>query len=167
MLGVISALQAGTDRVGLIGKTFPRHGVVLPCPAGRVMLAMALLAIASMTLGLLISSLVNTSEKSDAAAVRVVMVQVVITGGVFPMGQGRDRADRLVLAVAVGLRRAASTTNLNVITPAKPGQAGPALEPHRHAWLTDIGLMLALGLFYSVITWWRLNKLEPAQAAGA
>jgi ABC-type multidrug transport system ATPase subunit len=75
ILGVISAVQA-VILVGLAlpGKKMPPTGSVLTHqPLLELLLAMAVLAIASMTLGLLISALVNSSDKTMPLLVVLVM----------------------------------------------------------------------------------------------
>jgi hypothetical protein len=49
------------------------------------MLGMAVLAVASMAAGLLISAVVNSSDKTMPLLVVAVLVQVVLSGGVFPL----------------------------------------------------------------------------------
>ena len=51
----------------------------------ELVLAMFALGVASMTLGLLLSSLVDTSDKAMPLLVVVVMFQVVLSGGIFPL----------------------------------------------------------------------------------
>ena len=84
VLGVLSALQATLMTVvGLFGLTDAGHGVVLhELRRIELVLAMACSRSTSMTLGLLISSAVNTSEKSLPLLFITVMAQVVFTGGV-------------------------------------------------------------------------------------
>jgi hypothetical protein len=42
--------------------------------------------------------------------------------------------------------------------------ASPALWDHKAAtWLKDVGLMIVLGLLFSVLTWWRLVKIKPGR----
>src|SRR5262249_61917197 len=65
VLGVLSAVQAALMTViGVAGEPMPAQGVVIKAsPLIELSVEMALLAIASMTVGLLISSAVNTAEK--------------------------------------------------------------------------------------------------------
>jgi hypothetical protein len=47
------------------------------------------------------------------------------------------------------------------------GVPAPATDPlwvHKSGtWLKDVGLMLVLGLLFSVLTWWRLVKIKPGR----
>ena len=51
--------------LGMVGRKLPPHGAFLSgAPLIELMVAIAVLAVASMSLGLLISAVVNTSEKT-------------------------------------------------------------------------------------------------------
>ena len=80
--------------------SFLRH-----LPLVELLLAMGVLAIVSMTLGLLISALVNSSDKTMPLLVVVVMFQVILTGGIFPLA-GKAGLEQIAwhLPVALGLR---------------------------------------------------------------
>ena len=70
------------------------------------MLGIAVLAIASMTAGLLISAVVNSSDKTMPLLVVTVLVEVVLSGGSLPAQRhGGPGTALLALPVAVGLRR--------------------------------------------------------------
>ena len=85
VLGVISIVQAVVMlAIGLIGRPLPAHGSILThLPLLELLIAVAGLTIATMTLGLLISAVVNSSDKTLPMLVVLVMAQVVLSGGVF------------------------------------------------------------------------------------
>ena len=87
ILGLMSGFQAVIlVAVGLTGRPLPSQGTILAhLPLVELMLAMFVLGFGSMALGLLLSSLVDTSEKAMPLLVLVVMCQVVLTGGIFPV----------------------------------------------------------------------------------
>ncbi|HXW47233.1 MAG TPA: FHA domain-containing protein [Streptosporangiaceae bacterium] len=120
ILGILSGLQAVVlVAVGLVGRPLPKHGAVLTSqPLVELMLAMFLLSVASMTLGLLISSIVDTSDKAMPLLVVVVMFQVVLSGGIFPL-HGKVGLDQVswLSPSRWGFAAAASTTNLNKVLP--------------------------------------------------
>ena len=167
VLGVLSALQAALMTVvGLLGRTMPRTGSFLThAPFVEIVLAMALLAIASMTLGLLISSSVSTSEKSLPLLFISVMAQVVFTGGVIAIA-GQPGLEQLawISPSRWGFGAVASTTSLGIITPPSPGVKPDPLWAHTaHIWLLDMGMMVVLGVVFSFITWRRLRGSSPAR----
>jgi ABC-type multidrug transport system ATPase subunit len=167
ILGVISAAQAAVMTVfGLIGRPMPAHGVFITASAlAELVIAMGFLAIASMALGLLISASVSTSEKSLPLLFVSVMAQVVFTGGVFALN------GKLVLEQIAwlspsrwGFAAAASTVNLTKISPPLGGKPDPLWAHKPSTWLVNLGLMAALGLLFTFITWWRLVRLSPGRA---
>jgi hypothetical protein len=149
--------------IGLAGRPLPPSGsLITAVPLVELVIAMALLAIVSMTLGLLISSAVSTSEKGLPLLFVSVMAQVVFTGGVFPIA-GKVGLEQVAWLSPSrwGFGAVASTTNLAVITPgSKPD---PLWTHSATTWLTDIGLLLALGVVFTVITWRRLERSRPGR----
>jgi ABC-type multidrug transport system ATPase subunit/ABC-type multidrug transport system permease subunit len=129
ILGVISSVQALIlVGAGLIGKPMPPTGSFLKhLPVLELLLAIGLLAIASMTLGLLISSIVNTSEKTMPLLVVAVMFQVILTGGVFSLvGKTGIEQIAMISPSRWGYAATASTANLNVISLPAGSAAGAA-----------------------------------------
>jgi ABC transport system ATP-binding/permease protein len=165
VLGVLSAVQAALMTViGLAGVAMPPHGVVIKAsPLIELCVEMALLAIASMTVGLLISSAVNTAEKGLPLLLVSVIMQVVFTGGVISL-VGKVGLEQVawISPSRWGFAAIAATTNLSVITPAQPGtKPDPLWTPTTHNWLMDMGLLIVLAAVYSFITWRRLVKQGP------
>ena len=130
VLGLMSGLQAVVlVLVGLTGRPLPKHGAILTnLPLVELMLAMFALGVASMALGLLLSSLVDTSDKAMPLLVVVVMFQVVLSGGIFPLhGKvGLEQASWFSPS-RWGYAATASTSDLNhVIPPTAIGGPRPA-----------------------------------------
>ncbi|MGN6794042.1 MAG: FHA domain-containing protein [Streptosporangiaceae bacterium] len=162
VLGVISAFQAILlVAIGLAGKNFPPKGSALPIPLLEIAIAIALVAVVSMVIGLFTSSMVSTAERAMPLVFLLVMIQVVTTGGIFAI-HGTAGLEQIAWFTPSrwGFAGAASTVDLNVIAP-KGSTVDPLWNHTSHAWLIDIGAMIALLLFYSVLTWWRLLKLGP------
>jgi ABC-type multidrug transport system ATPase subunit len=174
ILGVISIIQAVVMiAIGLLGRPLPKHGSVLTnYPLLELLIALAGLTIASMTLGLLISAVVNSSDKTLPLLVVMVMAQVVLSGGIFSLS-GKAGIEQLswLSPSRWGFAATASTSNLNVIgqVPGASAASGAAVQPDplwdhtASAWLTDIGALLALGLAFAILTWWRLARTGPAK----
>ena len=120
ILGIMSGLQAVVlVAVGLIGRPLPKQGTILPhLPLVELMLAMFVLGVGSMALGLLLSSIVDTSDKAMPLLVVVVMFQVVLSGGIFPL-HGKVGLEEVswLSPSRWGYAATASTTNLNVVIP--------------------------------------------------
>jgi len=164
VLGIISAFQAVLlVLIGLYGTTFPPKGAILSMPLIEVMIAVAMVAVASMAIGLLVSSAVSTSERAMPLVFLLVMVQVVTTGGIFAI-HGKAGIEEIAWFTPSrwGFAANAATTDLNTVGGyTASNNADPYWNHTAHAWLIDIGAMAVLFLFYSAITWWRLNKLGP------
>ncbi|HUZ52900.1 MAG TPA: FHA domain-containing protein [Streptosporangiaceae bacterium] len=163
VLGVISAFQAVLlVAIGLVGKTFGPKGSVLPIPILEIAIAIALIAVVSMIIGLFTSSAVSTTERAMPLVFLLVMVQVITTGSFIPV-HGKPGLEQLAWLTPSrwGYAAGASTVDLNRISPVPVATQDPLWQHTAHAWLTDIGAMIVLLIFYSLITWWRLLKLGP------
>jgi ABC-2 type transporter len=128
ILGVLSGVQAVIlVAVGLIGRPLPAQGTVLAhLPLVELMLAMFVLGVGSMALGLLLSSVVDTSEKAMPLLVLVVMAQVVLSGGIFPVKTVGVQEVSWLSPSRWGYAAAAATVDLNhVIPPANAALGGP------------------------------------------
>jgi ABC-type multidrug transport system ATPase subunit len=140
ILGIMSGVQAVVlVGIGLTGRPLPSHGALLAhLPLVELMLAMFALGIASMALGLLISALVDTSDKAMPLLVVVVMFQVVLSGGVFPL-HGKVGLEQVswISPSRWGYAATGSTVNLNTVIPAVAG--GPARLPVTVAATTEAG----------------------------
>ncbi len=222
ILAILSAAQAALlVVVGLVGRKMPVTGSFLThLPLVELLIALAVLAAASMTLGLLISAMVSTTERTMPLLVVIVLFQVVLTGGIFALsGKAGIEQVAWLSPSRWGFAAAASTTNLNVIqfpakasAPPPPATSKPAAQGKKKAashstkkrksrarqtavkpspavsssaagassgsaalttdplwrhnartWLTDLALMLLLGLAFTLIAWWRLIRLTPGR----
>ena len=87
-----------------------------------------------MTMGLLISAVVNSSDKTLPLLVVLVMAQVVLSGGIFALNgkAGLDQVSWLSPS-RWGFAATASTANLNVIgqVPGATRPAAPRCSPTR------------------------------------
>jgi ABC transport system ATP-binding/permease protein len=166
VLGMISVVQAVLIvGIGLTGRHLPPSGSLLThLPMVELLLGIAVLAFASMCLGLLVSAMVSTSEKAMPVLVLLTMVQVVLSGGIFSL-VGMTGLNQLswLSPSRWGMGTVASTSNLNVISPSMNNKPDPIWNHTPHAWLQDMGLQLAMGLVFLLIAWWRLERLSPGR----
>ncbi|HEY6296390.1 MAG TPA: FHA domain-containing protein [Streptosporangiaceae bacterium] len=163
VLGVISLIQSIVLVVlGVALDPLPAHGAFLPGPSLiELLIGIALLGLASMCLGLLISALVSTSEKAMPILVLVTMVQVILSGFVEPLKSGSALWYVACVAPARwGFAAVAATTNLNVISPL--GSTVDPLWTHTAShWLRDMAIMIVLAVIFVVLTALRLRTLGP------
>jgi ABC-type multidrug transport system ATPase subunit len=167
VLSLIAIMQSAlVTLVGLAGQKVPDSGVVIPGTALiEIFVALAVLSVTSMLIGLAISTLVTKGDQTMPILVGVTMVQVALSGGLFPLaGTLGDVA--LIAPARWGLGAVASTINLNVIQSSislgPNGQKPDALWTHDAAhWLTGIGAMLVLGIIWMIIARLRLSTIGP------
>ena len=166
VLGLITALQAVVLVLIGVARPLPRHGAVLTAaPLAELMLGVAVLAVASMTAGLLISAVVSSSDKTMPLLVLTVLAEVVLSGGVFRLN-GQAGLDQLswLSPSRWGFGAAASTLNLNQVTPPPPGNTPDPLWQHTsHNWLIDMAELLMLTAVLAGVAWWRLHQATPAR----
>ncbi len=134
VLGVISGIQAVVlTGISLPGKKLPPTGSFLThLPLVEILLAIGVLAIASMALGLFISVVVNSSDKTMPLLVVLVLFQVILTGGIFPLaGKAGINQVSYLSPSRWGFAATASTSNLNVIQ--EPAGDAAAIKIHTTA----------------------------------
>ncbi|HEY1820313.1 MAG TPA: FHA domain-containing protein [Trebonia sp.] len=168
VLSVISILQSAlVTLVGLAGRKVPSSGVVIPGTALiEIFVALAVLGVVSMLIGLAISTLVTKGDQTMPILVGVTMVQVALSGGLFPLS---GKALSMISSIAParwGLGALASTINLNVIQSSvglgPDGEKPDALWTHDAAhWLTGMLVMIGIGVIWLIIARLRLATIGP------
>jgi hypothetical protein len=164
VLGVISIGQSTLlVLIGVSWRPFPAHGAFLTgLPLIEVILGIAVLAVASMCLGLLVSAMVSTSEKAMPFLVLFTMVQVVLSGYVVPLANNPGLKQFSMIAPSRwGFAAAASTVNLNVITPPGQGVIDPLWKQTSGNWLRDMGVMIGLAVIFALLAYIKLRTLGP------
>jgi ABC-type multidrug transport system ATPase subunit len=166
--GVICLLQAAAmTLVGLYGRPLPATGSALGhLPLVELMAGVAGLEIASMCLGLLVSTIMSSSDKAMQAIVPVTMVQFVFSGGLFSVA-GTMVVNQVswLFPARWGMAALASTSSLNRID-RDPTQAFDTTWNHNGpTWALDMALLLALGVVYLLLSWRRLARRAPGRRA--
>jgi ABC-type multidrug transport system ATPase subunit len=164
VLGVISILQS--TLLVLIGVSWrPIHhpGAFLTAfPLAELILGIAVLAVASMCLGLFVSAIVSTSEKAMPFLVLFTMIQVVLSGYVVPLAHNPGLSQFSMIAPSRwGLAAVASTVNLNQISPHPISITDPLWTPTSANWLRDMGVMAGLALIFTLLAYLKLRTLGP------
>jgi ABC transport system ATP-binding/permease protein len=162
VLGVISVLQS--TLLVLLGVSWrPIHhpgAFFTAAPLLELILGIALLAVASMCLGLFVSAMVSTSEKAMPFLVLFTMVQVVLSGYVVPLANNVGLKQLAVISPSRwGLAATASTVNLNEISLAPPFD--PLWKQTSANWLRDMGIMVLLAVVFALLAYLKLRTLGP------
>jgi ABC-type multidrug transport system ATPase subunit/ABC-type multidrug transport system permease subunit len=169
VLGVISIVQSALlVLIGLFGQKMPAHGALpgVP-PLLEILVGIAVLSLASMCLGLFVSAMVSTSEKAMPFLVLLTMVQVILSGGVVSL-VGKTGLEQLayVSPSRWGFGAVSSTVNLNVIGPVLPGSTDPLWDQSSGNWLKDMGVLVGLGVLFTLLAWLRMRRLGPRRRKG-
>ena len=162
VLGLLSVFQTVVIVVvGLAGKSMPPHGSVIGSAFIEILVGAAVLCLVSMLVGLMVSALVTKGEQTMPALVVIVMLQVVLSGAVFPLtGVGAWFAD--IAPARWGLGALGSTVDLNAIMP--PGNHKDALWAHTAVqWETNMGVLIGIGVICLIVAQWRLGKVGPGR----
>jgi len=164
VLGVISVVQSTLlVLIGVSWREMPAQGAFFTgLPLIELILGIAMLAVASMCLGLFVSAIVSTSEKAMPFLVLFTMVQVVLSGYVVPLANNPGLKQFSMIAPSRwGFAAAASTVNLNQLTPPGQGVIDPLWIQTSSHWLRDMGFMLGLAVIFSLLAYIKLRTLGP------
>jgi ABC transport system ATP-binding/permease protein len=164
VLSVISVLQVLLIvLVGVAGRQVPSKGSLIPGTSLiEIFIAMAVLCVVSMLVGLMVSTLVTKSDQTMPLLVGVTMVQVALSGGMFPL-TGPGSWISLIAPARGGFGAIASSINLNSMNPLlEQGDKPDALWVHSAGqWLTDIAAMLVIAVVVLIIARVRLGQIGP------
>ncbi|RMI46524.1 FHA domain-containing protein [Actinomadura harenae] len=166
VLGLITTLQAVVlVGIGLAGVKLPPSGV-FTSPFLELVLATGLLGLVSMTLGLLVSASVNSSEKTLPLLIVLSMSQLVLCGALVRLA-GKPGLEQVAWLAPSrwGLAAAAATVDLGHIVPSslKPDRVW---LPDLNTWALDMGVLAGLGVVFTVLAWWQLERLRPKRRRG-
>jgi ABC-type multidrug transport system ATPase subunit len=169
VLGVISIVQSAVlVLIGVAWRPLPAHGAFLTgAPLAELILGIAVLAVASMCLGLFVSAIVSTSEKAMPFLVLFTMVQVILVGAVVPLGKQPGLSQLAWLAPSRwGFSAVASTVNLDQINPPFGAISDPLWKQTSANWLRDMGIMIGLATVFTLLAWFRVRRLGPRRRKG-
>ncbi len=147
----------------VIGKSAPARGGTVfghgnVAATAELFLAVAGTCVASAVLGLVISSLVRSSEQIMPLFVVSVMAQLVLCGGMVPV-TGRLGLDQLSVFMPArwGYAAAASTIDLRTLVPGAEVPRDRFWEHTTKIWLLDMGMLAGLSLFYLGFVRWKIR----------
>jgi hypothetical protein len=147
--------------LSLLGKKQASEPLVFKQhPLFEIMVPVALVALASMTIGLLVSTLARTTEQTTPVLVVLVMAQLVLCGGLFEL-EGSPVMEQVawIFPTRWGLAAGASTVDLQKLI-----RLHDSLWNHTvFSWWRSILLLLLLFGAFIAATRVALRRLEPGR----
>ncbi|WP_328316760.1 ABC transporter ATP-binding protein/permease [Streptomyces sp. NBC_00388] len=166
VLGLITLVQGAIiGGIGFGTKTAPADGLIFSTST-RVELTLPIMALGltSMMIGLIISSLVKTSEKTMPLLVMFAITQVVFTGCLFTLnGAAGINQFSFLMPARWAVAAAGATASLNILLPNKknPTSTDPLWDHTLGTWVMDMGILLAIGVVCGVFVARLLRRHEP------
>ncbi|MGW0936209.1 FHA domain-containing protein [Streptomyces sp. NPDC002666] len=166
VLGVITAIQGVIIcGIGFATRDLPAEGLIMP-PAVELCVTIIALGFTSMMFGLVISSLVKTSEKTMPLLVMFAIVQVVFTGILFQVyGSPGLEQFAWLMPSRWAIAGAGSTLDLAHLMPPwdqkNPTDLDPLWEHSTGQWGMNIAVLLVLGIICGVAVARLLRRHEP------
>ncbi|AKA03224.1 ABC transporter ATPase [Streptomyces noursei ZPM] len=164
VLGVATALQGVIiAAIGFSTRQMPSQGlIVAKAPAVEMTIAIIALGFTSMMVGLIISSLVKTAEKTMPLLVMFAIVQVVFTGVLFQLFDtvGVSQFSWLMpsrwAVAALG-----ATEDMNTLLPWEPGNPDPLWKHQTGVYVMDVVILVTLGVALAFVVARLLRRHEP------
>jgi ABC-type multidrug transport system ATPase subunit len=162
VLGLITIGQGVMlTMVAMLGVKTQDKGV-FTTPMTELVLAVALLSFTAMTLGLLISALVRTSEMTMPLLVLSTLVQVVFCGALVHL-DGKPVLEQISWFVPArwALAAMAATLNVGQLIPHIKDPPDPLWKQQAGIWALDMGVMVLLVVGLSFLVARMLRRQEP------
>ncbi|CUU56787.1 ABC-type multidrug transport system, ATPase component [Parafrankia irregularis] len=152
--------------IGLVGRA-PADAVALGSPLAEILIAMIVTANASMVIGLLVSTIVDTADKTMPVLVLVTMAQLMLSGGLVSLS-GRTWVAQIswIAPARWGYAALASTADINEVSKLgyeglRTDPADPLWEHNQHIWTFDIGFGVILACATLALTAAMLRRVDP------
>ncbi|MFE6685242.1 FHA domain-containing protein [Streptomyces sp. NPDC057743] len=164
VLGVVTAIQGVIlAAIGFSMRTMPSQGLIVPkLPAIEMTVAIIALGFTSMMVGLIISALVKTAEKTMPLLVMFAIIQVVFTGVLFQLFDtvGVSQFSWLMPS-RWGVSAMGATADMNTLLPWEVGHPDPLWKHQTGVYVMDVVILLALGVGLAFVVARLLRRHEP------
>ncbi|MFF5423982.1 MULTISPECIES: FHA domain-containing protein [unclassified Streptomyces] len=166
VLGVITAFQGVIlCAIGFAIRELPAEGLIMP-PALELCLVVIALGLTSMMVGLVISSLVKTAEKTMPLLVMFAIVQVVFTGILFKVyGSPGLEQFAWLMPSRWAIAGAGTTLDLGHLMapwdPKNPTDLDPLWEHSAGQWAFNVGVLLFMTVVLGFVVARLLRRHEP------
>lgn len=165
VLTVLTTLQGLVlGLLGVLGLPPPEEALVLHSSSAEVAVAVVTVTVVSMLIGLLISALIANADRGMPLLVLVVMAQLILCGGLFPVPKALLQVSWL-LPSRWGYAMGASTVGVNYLRSQIGGEEDPLWGHGSVHWLTALGASAALAILLTVLIALSLNRLDPHRKA--
>ncbi len=148
--------------LGLAGRKRAPDALLLGSPTLELIVVLALVALASATLGLLISAYVTTSEQTMPVLVGLVMAQLVLCGGLFAVS-GRAVISQLSWLAPARWAYAAAAAGVDLKTIMVSPPDDGFWQHTRHDWLFATGMLIAQTVVLFIATRLALRRHDPGR----
>ncbi|MEU7021465.1 FHA domain-containing protein [Streptomyces sp. NPDC046203] len=166
VLGVITAFQGVIlCGIGFAIRDLPAEGLIMP-PALELCLVVIALGLTSMMVGLVISALVKTAEKTMPLLVMFAIVQVVFTGILFKVF-GSPGLEQFAWLMPSRWAIAGAGTTLDLAhlmapwDPKNPTDLDPLWEHSAGQWGFNVGVLLLMATLLGILVARLLRRHEP------
>jgi hypothetical protein len=158
---IITVQTALFTWLALLGKNPPKDPLIFPSHwLVEITIPVALVALASMAFGLLVSALVKTTEQTTPVLVVAVMAQLVLSGGLFELG-GQKVLEQIswFFPTRWGLAAGASTVDLQSMIPFKDS----LWEHTTGAWWRSVLILVLQIIVLLALARLALRRSEPGR----
>jgi ABC-type multidrug transport system ATPase subunit/pSer/pThr/pTyr-binding forkhead associated (FHA) protein len=166
VLGLITAFQGVIIcAIGFIPRELPAEGLIMP-PAVELCVVVIALGLTSMMVGLVISALVKTAEKTMPLLVMFAIVQVVFTGILFKVyGSPGLEQFAWLMPSRWAIAGAGATLDLAHLMPPwdhkNPTDLDPLWEHGVGQWSMNVSVLLAMAVVLGFLVARLLRRHEP------
>jgi ABC transport system ATP-binding/permease protein len=165
ILGVVVGLQGVLLGVlGTIGRPPPDSPVVFGSGTVEIVVALAVLTVASMAVGLAVSAFIDNADRGMPLLVLLAMLQFILSSALLQIG---DRPGLGQLAWLVPARWGFAAGAATIGLPTGPDshslyqQHDPLWDHGAGPWLFDVAALGLVAACYVAVTWWLLRRLDP------
>ncbi|GAB3124807.1 FHA domain-containing protein [Streptomyces calidiresistens] len=165
VLGMVTIIQGVIlATICFAPRELPEQGVLfVESPAVEMTIVITVLGITSMMIGLVISSVVRTSEMTMPLLVMICVVQLVFTGVLFQVA-GKPGLEQVawLMPSRWGLAGVGSTADLNTLMGHRQRGETDRLWDHEAAvWILDVGMLAVISVGCAFLVLRFLRRHEP------
>lgn len=142
--------------VVLVGKGTPGPGSLIPSGSVELVVDIALTAVACVMVGLALSALARSHEQVMPMLVVAVMVQLVMSGGLFPVA-GRVGLEQVSWLFAARWGYAATASTVDLSAKDVTMDADTLWQHAASTWLFNIGMLVLISVAFGVFTYSRIR----------